>query len=516
MNHPMQKTPPNFARTFVLPTCVLIAAICASNTIFAHGLMVEPASRNALCGLIEKPDQASSQHCKDAFANDPNGGYSFMSVLTHNVGRKGVTPLPKNVCGFDSETWRGGATPWDKATHWPAQPAKAGAKDIVWNISWGPHFDDTEEFRYWITKPNFVYDANKPLAWTDFEEQAFCALNYDDKNPNANPHVVPNKINATFKTTCTLPSRVGRHVVYGEWGRNLYTYERFHGCIDMSFSAGPTPPVAHPQSISLDKNTNVAITLSASDADGQVVSYHIATAPKNGTLTGTGASRLYTPNAEFVGSDSFSFTAKDNDNLTSAPAQVSINVKGANRAPVAKISNSISGLVLTANGHGSTDPDGDALTYAWQFGDGKTASAPHVTHNYATAGTYLVVLTVSDGKLSSSAQAQVIANPSTSLVQCDYVLENEWNSGAVAAIRVTNKGSTPINNWSVRWTYSKGNLVDHSWNAKVTGANPYQADALSWNNVIAAGQTVSFGLHIKKPLNTAAEIPSFTGGICPP
>jgi PKD repeat protein len=53
-------------------------------------------------------------------------------------------------------------------------------------------------------------------------------------------------------------------------------------------------------------------------------------------------------------------------------------------------------LAVTMSAAGSSDPDGDALTYAWSFGDGGTASGVAVTHAYAGAGTYTVRLIVTD------------------------------------------------------------------------------------------------------------------------
>ncbi len=44
----------------------------------------------------------------------------------------------------------------------------------------------------------------------------------------------------------------------------------------------------------------------------------------------------------------------------------------------------------------STDPDGDPLTYLWDFGDGGSAEGKVVQHTYAKAGEYVVILTVSD------------------------------------------------------------------------------------------------------------------------
>ena len=43
-----------------------------------------------------------------------------------------------------------------------------------------------------------------------------------------------------------------------------------------------------------------------------------------------------------------------------------------------------------------SDPDGDALSYAWSFGDGGQAGGPKVTHTFAAAGSYTVTVTVRD------------------------------------------------------------------------------------------------------------------------
>jgi serine protease len=45
---------------------------------------------------------------------------------------------------------------------------------------------------------------------------------------------------------------------------------------------------------------------------------------------------------------------------------------------------------------GSTDPDGDSLSYSWIFDDGSTAGGVKVVHAYSRAGNYDVTLTVTD------------------------------------------------------------------------------------------------------------------------
>lgn len=61
------------------------------------------------------------------------------------------------------------------------------------------------------------------------------------------------------------------------------------------------------------------------------------------------------------------------------------------------------GIAISFNGTTSYDPDGDPLTYEWNFGDGYGAAGPsHLSHTYAHAGDFTVQLTVSDGLASDT------------------------------------------------------------------------------------------------------------------
>ena len=82
-----------------------------------------------------------------------------------------------------------------------------------------------------------------------------------------------------------------------------------------------------------------------------------------------------------------------------------------NSAPVAVVGGpyeSESGSV-SFDGSASADPDGDAITFAWQFGDGGTSTQSKPTHTYADAGDYNVSLTVTDAKGLASTAATTIA-----------------------------------------------------------------------------------------------------------
>jgi PKD repeat protein len=53
-------------------------------------------------------------------------------------------------------------------------------------------------------------------------------------------------------------------------------------------------------------------------------------------------------------------------------------------------------LAVSFNGSGSSDSDGSIVSYAWNFGDGGSASGAITSHTYNSAGTYTAQLTVTD------------------------------------------------------------------------------------------------------------------------
>jgi Ca2+-binding RTX toxin-like protein len=93
-----------------------------------------------------------------------------------------------------------------------------------------------------------------------------------------------------------------------------------------------TPPVAQDQSVSTREDTPAAITLGATDANNNPLTYTIVDQPAHGTLSGTGPNRTYTPAANYNGPDSFTFKANDGT-ADSNVATVSINVTPVNDAP---------------------------------------------------------------------------------------------------------------------------------------------------------------------------------------
>ena len=58
----------------------------------------------------------------------------------------------------------------------------------------------------------------------------------------------------------------------------------------------------------------------------------------------------------------------------------------------------------------SSDPDDDALSYTWDFGDGSSVAGVTATHQFTDPGTYEVKLTVNDSNLSDSSTSALIVD----------------------------------------------------------------------------------------------------------
>jgi hypothetical protein len=153
----------------------------------------------------------------------------------------------------------------------------------------------------------------------------------------------------------------------------------FHGTVDVSFTVSDghsvdgtgiaivtvlpvnDAPVATSGTLSVRRAADIALT--ASDVDGDPLSFTIASPPSHGTLTGKPPQLHYAADSAFVGDDSFTFQVSDGQ-LTSAPATITLHIDTADAAPIATSTQRVGiedmSLFISLS---AFDPDGDALTY---------------------------------------------------------------------------------------------------------------------------------------------------------
>ncbi len=166
------------------------------------------------------------------------------------------------------------------------------------------------------------------------------------------------------------------------------------------------PPVANLLAVTLDEDTSVVITLTGSDSDGDPLTFSIVTDPTHGVLSGTAPALTYTPDADYFGSDSFTFVVNDGQ-IDSEPATVSITVVNVNDPPVA-----FDQVVTVVPGASVQftlqvfDADGDPLTYTvyaanTDFGV-VTGEPPTLTYAAdGEEGTDVILFSVEDAESSS-------------------------------------------------------------------------------------------------------------------
>jgi len=165
-------------------------------------------------------------------------------------------------------------------------------------------------------------------------------------------------------------------------------------------------PIANAQSLSLNEDESLNITLTGSDADNDSLSYSIASQAINGLLSGTGANFVYTPNANFNGVDSFNFTV--NDGVDVSTATINLIVQSVNDAPELISSAITSGVENTAYVYdvNATDADGDDINYALTTAPAGMSidSASGLINwlpGYDAAGTHTVQISIDDGQGSA-------------------------------------------------------------------------------------------------------------------
>ncbi len=79
-----------------------------------------------------------------------------------------------------------------------------------------------------------------------------------------------------------------------------------------------------------------------------------------------------------------------------------------NSPPTASFTAACTDLGCSFDGSASGDSDGTIVSYDWSFGDGSSGSGATVNHTYASGGTYMVTLTVTDDDLATGSTSQTV------------------------------------------------------------------------------------------------------------
>jgi large repetitive protein len=215
-------------------------------------------------------------------------------------------------------------------------------------------------------------------------------------------------------------------------------------------------PIANPELATTNEDTSQAITLSATDVDGDALTYSY-TQPAHGTLTGTGPNVTYTPAANYNGLDSFSFKANDGT-VDSDIATVSMSVTPVNDAPVANpqqvITNEDTSRSFTLSGN---DVDNANLNY-------------------------IVISGPSHGTLTGGGTANRIYTPTTNYNGPDSFTFRIFDGTAASNIASVSITVTPVNDAPIANPQLVATNEDTA-RAITLSANDVDGDALTYSIV---------------------------------
>lgn len=118
------------------------------------------------------------------------------------------------------------------------------------------------------------------------------------------------------------------------YGTDTFTYvanddfaESNIATVNIAVTPANDAPVANDQSVTTDRDTAKAITLTATDVDGDPLTWIIVDTPAHGTLSGTAPNLIYTPDENYYRQVSFTFKVNDGK-VDSNVATVRISVTG--------------------------------------------------------------------------------------------------------------------------------------------------------------------------------------------
>lgn len=209
-------------------------------------------------------------------------------------------------------------------------------------------------------------------------------------------------------------------------GSDSFTYRASDGSldsnlgrIDITVTAANDAPEADDAALVLYEDATFFAAVHAQDADGDALGYTLVDAPLHGILLfNPDGSFAYTPDADYAGSDSFTFRASDGS-LDSNTAKIDLTVVGVNDAPVAADAALATGEDSPVSGQVvAHDVDSPALGYtivdAPQHGtvqfnaDGSFKYTPNANYSGTDTFTYRA----SDGSLvSNAAKVDITVKP---------------------------------------------------------------------------------------------------------
>ena len=261
----------------------------------------------------------------------------------------------------------------------------------------------------------------------------------------------------TAVTTAGVTALSGNATIDLRTDADMFSFSSGPGTITLNVDPGPRSP-------------NVDLNAELYDAAGALLATANPVDALNASLVVTAlSSGTYFLKIDGVGKGDLITGYSDYGSLGQVVISGSVPA-ASGQAPVAIASatptSGTAALTVTFSSAGSYDPDGSALTYSWNFGDGSALStAANPSHVYSVAGSYTATLTVTDASGAASLTQLLISvtagtSPTIHVETLSMKLSVKGTSArASATVTITDANGVAIS----------GATVSGSWSGVVSG-----------------------------------------------
>ena len=373
---------------------------------------------------------------------------------------------------------------------------------------------------------NFTVNARAPIANADAVfGGSNSAITIDPRSNDTDPQAQPLTVTAvgtpghgtvTFTGTSVTFTPAANYV-----GADSFTYTIRNtsnvsatGTVNVTINANA--PTANADSATTPSNAGIGISPLANDLDpqGQALSIIAVGVPTHGTASFVGAIVTYTPTANYVGQDSFSYSIKNTANLT-ASNTISVNVMPRNPVANADSNSTLSNAAVSLDPRvNDIDPQAQALTVAGvgAAGHGTTSLVGNtVTYtpaaNYVGADSFTYTIQNASG-LQAASTVSVTVNARVPAANMDSAstgsntavgitpLSNDTDPQgqvlSVASVAAPTHGATSL----------VGNTVTYTPAANYVGADSFTYVARNTSGITATG-TVNVTVSVRNPIANA-------------
>ncbi len=281
-------------------------------------------------------------------------------------------------------------------------------------------------------------------------------------------------------------------------GGDSFTFEVTDGTLTdtavITITVGPPndAPVANAQSVSLDEDTTLEITLTSSDTEDDPVTYEIIDYPMNGILTGVPPNLTYVPYWDRDHSDGFTFSVSD-DFTESTPATIWITINPINDGPEAEYEwmsvKSEVGSEVPLQAHDIDDVREDLIFTVLTPPDNGTLSgvAPDLTYTSDEDyfGSDFIVFSVTDGEYTDHGLVEIFVSDNNPPVVDDQTLSVDSGESLEITLTASDLDDDELGIYIVEWPHHGtldgfGEELSYHSQYGYTGTDTFRFRAHDW------------------------------------